>query len=251
MKKIIALSLFAMFVAFSSYGYCATIDQQKESGFISVSANTSEEMEPNQAVVTFAVEEQGKTMPEANEKINALSTKLSEVVKIKMLETDTIKTTNHQVKPIYRYNQRDKKQILIGYKATNTMVVTTKNLEQLPAMISLALTNGATEVRGLNFSLTDYNAKCNELIGEATKRTYDNASFIAKSVGSSLNGVKNINAYCGTQSQSRAFGVMLKTANAVESTADEDAPAAPKTVPAIEPGTIKVNANVDASFYVK
>ena len=36
MKKIIALSLFAMFVAFSSYGYCATIDQQKESGFISV-----------------------------------------------------------------------------------------------------------------------------------------------------------------------------------------------------------------------
>ena len=248
MKKIVALMLLFGFAAFSAYAATAPAEQQ-EKGFISVSAETSDEVESDQAIITFAVEATGKDMQKATEEINELSTKLSEIVKIKLLEGDSVKTTSHTVVPIYY--QKDKKRVLSGYKATNKMVVTTKNLEQLPSMISLAMTNGATEVSGLSFSLTDYNKKCNELIGVASKRAHDDAVVIAKSVGSNLNGIKMINAHCGTQTQRHVAGVMMKaTANG------ESADAAVETksknsVPAIEPGTIKINAYVDASFYVK
>jgi len=243
MKKMFIPIILAIFLCVNLAAFASVPSGSKEDGYISVNANASDEIEPNQAQIVFSIEANNKDITKVTQDLNETSQKLTEVLKSKMSEGDTIKTSTYSVNPDYTYN-KDKKRQLNGYIATTKMTVTTKNIPNLSSLIATALNNGATGVDGLDFNSTDINDACNKLIIKASKTALSNAKTVAEAMDSALNGIKNISTSCGTQPIMRAYGVQQAAA------ANEAADAAPAQ-PTIEPGTIKINASVYANFYVK
>ena len=244
MKKFLSVGLIS--AAILSFAFAQAIEPTQEDGYISVNANLTEEIEPNQAVVTFSVETENKDIQKVTDSLNDLSAKLTEALKAKIGEEDVIKTTTYSVNPIYQ--QKDKKRVFLGYRANTKMIVTTKNIDKLSSIISTALNNGAMEVNGLNFTSTNNNEICNELLAKAAKQAKENADVVAKSIETSVVGIKNLSTSCGVQSSSsRAYALNAKAAFG----SAEDAAVESMSTPTIEPGTIKINANVYGNFYVK
>ena len=95
MKKLFLLVLCLSFVSLTQYSQAAVTDVTKETGYISLNASTTKEVEPNLAKVTFAVENTASDAQKAAAENNEVSNKIISALKALTNEqTDTIKTNN-------------------------------------------------------------------------------------------------------------------------------------------------------------
>ena len=113
-------------------------------------------------------------------------------------------------------------------------------------MIDNSIELGATNVDNLSFSLSNYELKCNDLIASATKKAKTRAEVIAQALGTNLDGVSNISTSCGINNSNSPRLYMAK--NMIADVASE---AAGINSTSISDGVIKINANVNAGFFVK
>ena len=160
---------------------------------------------------------------------------------------DYIKTSNYHASPVYIY--KDKKQVLDKYEVSNRVVVHTKSLDKLGSMIDKSMEAGATNVDSLNFSVSNYESKCNSLIESATKKATTRAGIAAKNAGVTLDGIRSLSVSC---SENRNYStprlMMAKSAmGAMNDAAAEQA--VPST--SISAGVIKIYSNANAVYYVK
>ena len=112
-------------------------------------------------------------------------------------------------------------------------------------MIDNALKLGATNVENLTFAVSDYESQCNELISEASQKAKTRASLIAKTLSSSISGISNITTSCGINEYNTPRLYMAK--NMIS----DVAAGATTSGVSISNGIIKINANVNATFFVK
>ena len=114
-------------------------------------------------------------------------------------------------------------------------------------MIDKAIASGATNVDNLSFSLSNYESHCNELISIATKKAKTRADVVANALNSTIDGVSNLSTSCSTNSYNPPRLYMAK--NMIADVAAEALGSDMAT--SISNGVIKVNANVNASFFIK
>ena len=158
---------------------------------------------PDKVSVTLGVETQEKTAKEAAannaEMMNAIINKL----KALGLSTDEISTSYYNIYPIYEYPPviyekdipRPQSPVLVGYRATNTIIITTSASEDVGAIIDAAVDAGANQVQGVSYFVSE------EVQGQMNKQLIEQAVLDAKAKAESalspLNmqivGVKNIN----------------------------------------------------------
>ena len=81
---------------------------------------------------------------------------------------DYIKTSNFSASPVYSYS--NSKRNLDKYQVSNRVVVHTKSLDKIGLMIDKAIDLGATNVSNLEFSVSNYDIQCNDLLSIATKK---------------------------------------------------------------------------------
>ena len=101
-------------------------------------------------------------------------------------------------------------------------------------------------VDNLSFSLSNYEAQCNDLIAIATKKAKTRAEVIAQALGTSISGISNISTSCSTNNYNPPRLYMAK--NMIADVAAESSSAGGVL---ISNGVVKVNANVNAGFFVK
>ncbi|HLO03560.1 MAG TPA: SIMPL domain-containing protein [Symbiobacteriaceae bacterium] len=93
------------------------------------------------------------------------------------------------------YDWKDGAQTLRGYRATNTLTIKVKDLNQVPAIMEAAVNAGANQVQGVNFSLANPGA----LEGQATDAAIDNARAqadrAAKRLGLTVAGVQKVQVF--------------------------------------------------------
>lgn len=238
MKKIfifIALTLFFGFLALST----AAKTIEKEKGYISVNSSLNKEIPPNLAEITIEIETSDKSLQKASQDNKEIADKVYSSVKALLGAEDSIKTNNYSAKPVYIYTKENKK-IFDKYVVNNAILVRTKKIDIISKLIDTAIAQGAKTINNLSFLAVDYDNVCNEILAELTKKAYNQAFSVSKSINSQITGIKSINATCSSENIPRAFyGMMSKAA------ADNES-ATP-----IESGKIKIYANIDASFYVK
>ncbi len=243
MKKVLSTIILGSMLAFTvGAGNGAEI----EKGYISVFSEASEETTPNMAKITLSVETSDKDITKVTETNKQAANASIQAVK-KLLDAtkgENVKTLAFNVNPEYRY--KDGTRIFIQYTAKNSYEVTVKDISKLGKIISAALSNGANVVSNLSYSLDTNEETCNKLIRQASGLAKAKAEAAAGALGTSILGVKNINAQCSTNNYNQPRYMMsLKSAgNAMEM--DEAAGEVPT-----EGGTIKFRASVDASFFVK
>ena len=220
-----------------------------ERGYISVNTSANAEIIPDIAEVSIAVvTSDHKSMQKATLQNKEISDKVITMLK-SMINTsngDYVKTSNFNASPLYVYNGN--KRTLDKYQVSNSVVVHTKNIDKVGSMIDKSLELGATNVNSLNFSVSSYEAKCNELITIAANRAKERANAALKTVPTTISGVKTMDVSCSENNTYRPQYRMMKS-NLMMADGAVAAEAAPQTT--IEQGVVKIYANINASYFVK
>jgi uncharacterized protein YggE len=214
---------------------------------ISVNTSANTEIAPDVAEISFAVQTSDlKSMQKATLLNKEISDKVFAQLK-SMIDTqkgDYIKTSDFSANPAYSY--LNSKKNFEKYEVSNRVIVHTKSIDKVGKMIDSAIEAGATNVDNLSFSVSNYEAQCNDLIRIATQKAKTRAEVIAQALGNSLNGISNISTSCSTNNYNPPRLYMAKNmiADVASGSASSDSTS-------ISNGVVKVTANINASFFVK
>lgn len=232
MKKILAII----------FSFIITGVALAESGYITSNASAYKELLPDTAEISIAViTYDTKSMQNATDKNKELSDKLYSELKLMISEKDYIKTSDFSAQPLYSYVNN--KRTFDKYQVSNRIIVHTKAIDKTGAIIDKAIALGATNIDNLNFTLSSYELECDELLSKAAQKSKERAQKIAKSVNSTITGIKSISGNCTTSGISpRLMFNNMKT----EAAADSFSFGTP-----IETGVVKLYADVNASYFVK
>jgi uncharacterized protein YggE len=123
---------------------------------------------------------------------------------------------------------------IVGYQASNTVVVRTRDLAKLGAIIDSLVVAGANQVNGPDFGLDQPDAALDEARVAAMKSARARAELYARAAGLKILRVLSINESGGYMPQPRVF----MTAKAMDAAA-----ASP-----VEAGEISTNVNVSVQY---
>ena len=223
------------------------ISEAIERGYISVNTTANVELAPDVAEISIAVKTyDSKSMQKATLQNKEISEQVISTLK-SMIDTskgDYIKTADFSATPIYSYSGN--KRNFDKYQVSNSVVVHTKSIDKIGTMIDKAIALGATDVNSLNFSVSNYETQCNDLLTLAAKKASARANAVAKTVPTTLSGIRSMDVSCSTSNSSRPQYKMLMANRAMMM--DSEAAGSSTT---IESGVIKVFANVSATYFVK
>ena len=247
MKKSLAiLALVSILSSATMLSANAVSEQQR--GFISVNTTANTEIAPDVAEISFAVKTtDSKSMQKATVMNKEISDKVLAELKslINQNNGDYIKTSDFSASPVYSYV--NSKKNFEKYEVSNRVIVHTKSIDKVGLMIDKAINAGATNVDNLSFSVSNYEAQCNDLIKIATKKAKSRADVVADALSTYVIGINNISTSCSANNYNPPRLYMAK--NMIADVAAESSSGAGST--SISNGVVKINANVNASFYVK
>ena len=222
---------------------------ESERGYISVNTTADKEIAPDIAEISISVQTyDSKSMQKATVQNKEISDKVISNLK-SMINTsngDYVKTANFNASPIYNYNGN--KRVLDKYHVSNSVIVHTKNIDKVGTMIDKSIELGATNVGSLSFSVSSYENQCNDLITVAANRAKARANAAAKTVPAAIVGIRSLDVSCSGNNSYRPQYRLMKSSNLMA--ADGAAPEAVQST-TIEQGTVKIYANVNASYFVK
>lgn len=245
-KSLIVMTILSLFVASASLSTEA-VNNQTSKGSISVNTSADMEIVPDVTEISFAVKTSDiKSMQKATLENKEISDKVFAQLKsmIDLQNGDYIKTSDFTAQPVYSYV--NSKKNFEKYEVSNRVIVHTKAIDKVGLMIDKAIAAGATNVDSLSFSVSNYELQCNDLIGLATKKAKTRAEAIAQALGSELVGINNISTSCNTNNYNPPRLYMAK--NLISDVAAESTGGLGTS---ISNGGVKVNANVNASFWVR
>ncbi len=246
MKKFLLLAAVIALGCYSTQAITTTTGIER--GYISLSSTANAELAPDVAEVSIAVQTfDNKSMQKATLQNKEISEKVITELKamINTANGDFIKTTDYNASPIYSYS--GSKRTLDKYQVSNSVVVHTKSIDKVGAMIDKAIALGATNVNSLSFSVSNYENQCNSLLELASKRAKNRAEAVAKSVPAQIAGIRTMDVSCSANNVVRTQYRLMKSNMMMD--AAGAAPEAAST--SIESGVVKIYANVNASFFVK
>lgn len=245
-KTFFVIALCFACLSYSQFAF-ASIDQiKKESGYISVSGSDTKEVNPNFASVTFAVENTASDAKKAVEENNVISNKIVTALKtVTTADTDVIKTNNFSVRPNYS-KTNDGKSVIKNYTAVNSISVETKDVNKISNFIKVAISSGANRTEGLYYSYESSKDICNDLYPALIKSLSDQAVLIAKSAGTTVDGIKHINASCNIDTVVSNGRFYAKAMSGASSDSAQESLSTP-----VESGKVKVRVYINADFYVK
>lgn len=201
---------------------------------ITVSASASVERAPDQSIIRFAVETEGRSAREASEANATAMAAVLAALEAEGIGAGEVRTAGLGVAPEYTYRTEGQRRQISGYRASNRIRVTVSDLEATGRIIDRALAAGANRVDGVSFSLSDPEAARLEALRSAVERAQAEAATVAEALGEPLGEVLSVSI----SQPGRYF-----LARPVEA-----ARAAPE-VP-VEPGPIEVNATVTVVYSI-
>ncbi len=251
MKKILAATMLAsvLFVLPCTVG---AADNQCQRGTLSVSYSTEKEIAPDTVEFSISIKASDKkSMQEASRKNKEISNDIYNYLKanINTAGGDYLKTTNYYAQPLYTYSKEGKKNF-DKYEVSNNIVVHTKSIDKVAAFIDKSIELGATDVNSLNFTLSNKDAQCADLLSQSARQVRNRANGVAQAAGTEITGVKDIRTSCTLNQRRVNYGYTnMRLMKASGTTMDAAVPEAASTN--IETGNITIYANIDADFYVK
>ena len=208
---------------------------------VSVTTKASRTVTPDVAYLVVAVETKAKTAKEAmdenSRKMNAVTKSLR--ICLNKENGDKIETEQLRVTP--EYNYKNKETLLVGYNASNTIQIKTKNLNKISEIINLALQNGASNLDSVQFKIDDYSKYSTELTVKSVKLAKQKAEIIAQSLNEQLAKVKTISTYSNFDESVNCMAKMVRAG----------ASFAPSLEIPLFPEEINVETTTNAEFYLK
>ena len=234
---IIAMSVALLFMAAAQFASSQSTSQEGIEHTIHVSGEAEKSVVPDTAILNIGVVVQADTAKEATDENAVLMNAVIEELKALGLEDNEIQTSFVSVYPVYDY---DGDPTIVGYSASNSVQVTTTNLDNLSAIIDRSTTAGANQIGGISFSASDEMQKDlrEELISEAVDDASSKANILADSLNVTIVGVQS-----STLSDSNGPILYYDVA---EEAVEEEAVSTP-----IQPGESTVSMAVEVTYIIE
>ena len=97
----------------------------------------------------------------------------------------------------------------------------------------------------MHFSLSNYDTQCNNLLKTTTQKAKRRADVVANALSQEISGIKSITTSCNVNGNNSPRLYMAK--NMIADTAAESS----GITTSISNGVVKINANVNAIFFVE
>ncbi len=233
-RQLLLVLVFAVLAGSTAF---AQTDKYEKST-LEVSGRGEVKIKPDVAYLTLAVETTSKTASEAvksnSEKMNGVINKLKSLIG----KDDKISTTGYQLSPIYEYDEKTRRSVLTGYRASNQVVVEIKNLDDLGKLIDSTTEVGANRIDSISFGTDKREEYRREALVQAVEDARATAETVSKAAGVKILRILRISpSYEAPIPVYRDF-VQAKVA----------AEASPTP---IEPGELTVSANVSIVFEIE
>ena len=203
---------------------------------VDVSSTGTASAAPDLAVVRLAVEARADSADAARSQVAEDVASMRDALRALGVPDDDVRTTSYFVGPEYDYS-RDGRE-LVGYRAVHAFEVET-DVDMAGDVIDAAVGNGATQVQGVQFTLTDETRS--ELREEALSEAVSNARSDAETIASASDvSLGQLHSASTTD-----VGYPRPIPYAAEASAADGASTT------VEPGPVEVTATVTVSYEIE
>lgn len=143
-------------------------------------------VKPDVAEVTIGVVTENEQLDIAQEENSRVTKQVIDSIKAMEVLAEDIQTENYNIRANYDYI--DGKQVFRGYEVSNYLKVIIKNIDEVGAVIDTAVKNGANNVRGISFIVSD----SSRYYYEALRLAIDDAQNKAISIANTLSVKVNL-----------------------------------------------------------
>ncbi len=201
---------------------------------ITVSATGQVAAEPDQARISSGVTTEAATAKDALAQNSAAMTKVIAGLKESGIEAKDIQTTSFRIDPRYTRAKEGEAPAIDGYRVTNQVEVTARNLDRLGEILDKLVTLGANEMTGLSFEVSAAETLRDEARKEAVANAKRRAELYAEAAGAEIGEVLRIQEGSDMGPRPMAMARAMKA----------------EAVP-IERGTEMLQANVTVTWALK
>jgi uncharacterized protein YggE len=215
----------------------ARADDQGAPSIITARGTGEVRCRPDSVRVDVGAEAQASTLDEAREQVNSAVTRVLGALRALNLPDLVIETQDLRFNPVYGPPREGQPPAIVGYAATNHVLVTSKRApredlaDRSAKIVDAALTAGANLVGGLNFFLADPTGPEGDALAQAVQNARRDAEIMARAAHVTLTGPVSIEEAAA----SRVPRSLVLAAAPVASTP-------------IEVGDIVIQSNVTARF---
>ncbi len=203
---------------------------------ITVSAEAETRQAPDRVTLQVGIQEQAKTLAEAQKRTNEQLKALDRVAKDMKIPADKIQTSYSNTNPNYTY--KDGKRIFEGYNVNHQISVILDAPDQLGSLMAKLTAAGIDEINNVQYGLKDEQSAKTEALKKAAAGARKKAEAVAGAMGEKLGKLLSLNE-SGTSYQPIPMPMMRMAKGAMM--AAEAAPSPPA-------GGLIINTNVQATF---
>ena len=233
MKKIFCLTWILIFML------SANVFAEENLRIISVNGDGIIETSPDRATVSVGVVSRNKDASKVQSENARIATEIINSVVALGVERKNIRTGNYNFRQVFRTNDNGKR-IFDGYEVTNTVTIIVDDIKIVGKVIDSALSHGANKIDSLQFGLRDKKNFQLEAIQLATRDARTKAEIVARELGRSIIGVKNVSINSASVSAPRYAKMMMLDSAAVEENFETP----------IESGNLTCSASVHVEFEI-
>jgi uncharacterized protein YggE len=158
---------------------------------LEVTGQGSLRVKPDTAVITLGVTQLKENPTQAYSAMNEVMARVVAALKAKGVTDDQLKTGMLYLDAQYDWT-KEGGQVLKGYRATNTVTVTTQALDKVGVLIQAAMEAGANQLQGVSFQVKDSEALMAQALDLAADDAKAKAERVARRLGVSVVGVYKI-----------------------------------------------------------
>lgn len=187
---VLTLAIFFSFI-FDAPANASDLNTER---IIRVSGEAVLTVAPDQAIITLSIETIDTNPKVAVEKNARITSNVIASLKEIGLKDEQLKTGTYTLYSYtdYPYPERTKEDQLAKYRANNTVIVTTQDLDNVGKIIDTAIKAGANNVQSVRFELKDAEDITLKALQAATRQAKAKAEAIADGAGVSITGIKSI-----------------------------------------------------------
>jgi uncharacterized protein YggE len=189
---LVALAGALAWLPFLPAGPAAAADPDKTERTVTVSARGTVIVAPDIAHITTGVVTEAGTAKEAIARNSAAMAKLFDGLKGAGISPDDMQTTQLNVEPRYTQGKAGHAAAISGYRMSNLVRLTVRDVKRLGEMADLVISLGANQIGQITFAFSDVEWLTDEARRNAMKNARRRAELYAKAAGADLGPVLRI-----------------------------------------------------------
>jgi uncharacterized protein YggE len=209
---------------------------------ISVNGNGEVLAAPDIATINIGVQTQNPDVKTAQQQNAVIMDGMINALVASGISRDDIQTVSYNIYPVYETTPMPFGQKIQYYEVTSAVQVTVRDVSKTGEVIDVAVANGANQINSIAFSLSEGREALyrSEVLTMAVDNARADADTVARATGVTITGIQTISV--------GSVYVPVYYDNRLAAGGESKAAAVPTP---IEPGQIKVTAQVSISYLIQ